>query len=57
MLSDNLEGFLTRGYIQILGGSKEQLEVLCALARKELRDPKIHTYAWFHIAYGQKREI
>lgn len=54
MLIENLEGFLVRGYMQIMGRSREELEVLCALARRELLDPKVHIYAIFHVTYGQK---
>ena len=56
MLLDNLDSFLVRGFTQILGRSREQLEVICALARKEILDPKVHMYALFHVTYGQKRE-
>ena len=56
MLLDNLESFLVRGYTQILGRSQEQLQVLCAHARKEILDPNVHMYALFHVTYGQRRE-
>ena len=56
MLLENLESFLIRGYTQILGRSPEQLEVLCALARKEILNPNVHMYALFHVTYGQRRE-
>lgn len=56
MLINNLESFLVRGYTQFLGRSREEMEVLCALSRKEIMDPGIHMYALFHVTYGQKKE-
>jgi SAM-dependent methyltransferase len=43
-LTTGLEAYLMRGYTQILGGRPEELQVIVAKARDELRNPKIHSY-------------
>jgi SAM-dependent methyltransferase len=40
------ESYLMRGYTQILGGKPEELTVMLAQTRKELGDPKVHSYIY-----------
>jgi hypothetical protein len=54
MLVEGFEAFMLRGYVQILGGREEDLAFILAHARREITDPKIHTYVYFHITYGRK---
>jgi hypothetical protein len=55
MISDGgFEAYMLRGYTQILGGRPEDLQIILALARREVRDPAIHTYVHYHVTYGQK---
>lgn len=41
---DGLYGFAARLCIQVMGMTPEQLEVLLAAARKDITNPKIHSY-------------
>lgn len=43
-------------FTRILGWSKEEIEVMVAGIRKELRDPSVHVYTKVHVLYGQKPE-
>ncbi|OJJ79327.1 class I SAM-dependent methyltransferase [Aspergillus glaucus CBS 516.65] len=43
-------------FTRILGWSKEEIEVMIAGIRKELRDPSVHVYTKVHVLYGQKPE-
>ncbi|KAJ4374368.1 hypothetical protein N0V83_003109 [Neocucurbitaria cava] len=54
ILEGGFEAYMLRGYTQVLGGRKEDLQVVMALARREIRDPGVHTYVQFHVTYGQK---
>ncbi len=54
MLLEGFEAYLLRGYTQILGGDPNVLQILLAQARKEISNPKIHTYVFYHIVYGRK---
>ncbi|PVI04418.1 S-adenosyl-L-methionine-dependent methyltransferase [Periconia macrospinosa] len=57
MITDGgFEAYMTRGYTQILKGNPENLQIILALARKEVKDPNNHTYVHFHVTYGQKPE-
>ncbi|KAK0642233.1 S-adenosyl-L-methionine-dependent methyltransferase [Cercophora newfieldiana] len=53
-------GFLRdpEGYIlflaHALGWTKDQIEVYLAHLRKELKDPKVHSYYWQKIVWGRK---
>ena len=53
-LEDGLEGFTLRLFTQFLGWKKEEVEVMLAKVRKDLRDPKLHAQFDFHVVYGQK---
>lgn len=54
MLLEGFEAYMLRGYIQVLGGDPNTLQVILAQARRELSDPTIHTYVFYHIVYGRK---
>jgi SAM-dependent methyltransferase len=54
MLLEGFEAYMLRGYTQVLGGDPNTLQVILAQARRELSDPKIHTYVFYHIVYGRK---
>jgi len=55
-LLQGCEGFSLRLYIQILGWSHEEVQVLLARVRKDLNDRSIHAYMQIHVVYGQKPE-
>jgi SAM-dependent methyltransferase len=54
ILEGGFEAYMLRGYTQVLGGRAEDLQIVLALAKREIRDPRVHTYVQFHITYGQK---
>ena len=41
-IEEGLEGFTLRLFTQILGWKKEEVQVLLANVRKDLRNPRIH---------------
>jgi len=51
-----LEAFSLRLFCNVLSWKEEEVLVLLANVRKELKDPKIHSQVDFHIVYGQKEE-
>lgn len=51
---DGLYGFAARLCIQVMGMTPEELEVLLAACRKDITNPKIHSYWSIVVAYGQK---
>ncbi|KAL8859958.1 MAG: hypothetical protein Q9178_003507 [Gyalolechia marmorata] len=53
-IEDGLEAFTLRLFTQILGWKSEEVQVLLANVRKDLRNPKIHAQFDFFVAYGQK---
>ncbi|EDU49821.1 conserved hypothetical protein [Pyrenophora tritici-repentis Pt-1C-BFP] len=54
ILEGGFEAYMLRGYTQMLGGRPEDLQIILALAKREVRDPAVHTYVQFHITYAQK---
>lgn len=54
ILEGGFEAYMLRGYTQILGGRVEDLQIILALARREIKDPSVHTYVQFHVTYGMK---
>lgn len=54
ILQGGFEAYMLRGYTQILGGRAEDLQIILALAKREVRDPNVHTYVQFHITMGKK---
>ncbi|KAI4263346.1 MAG: hypothetical protein L6R42_001503 [Xanthoria sp. 1 TBL-2021] len=53
-IENGLEGFTLRLFTQTLGWKSEEVHVLLANVRKDLRNPKIHAQFDFYVAYGQK---
>ena len=53
-LEDGLEGFILRLFTQHLDWTRQEVDVMLAKVRKDLRDPKIHAQYNFHVVYGQK---
>ena len=43
-LSSGLEAYLLRGYVELLGGDPERLQIIIAGCRRELRNPKMRSY-------------
>ena len=41
-IEDGLEAFTLRLFTQVLGWKAEEVQVLLANVRKDIRDPKIH---------------
>ena len=56
ILEGGFEAYMLRGYTQVLGGRPEDLQIILALARREIKDPNVHTYVQFHVTYGMKPE-
>ena len=42
--SEGLEGFTLRLFTKVLGWKIEEVQVLLASVRKDMKDPKIHVY-------------
>ncbi|CAA9965181.1 Tam Trans-aconitate methyltransferase [Pyrenophora teres f. maculata] len=57
ILEGGFEAYMLRGYTQVLGGRAEDLQIVLALAKREVRDPAVHTYVQFHITYAQKPAV
>ena len=53
-LEDGLEGFVLRLFTQHLDWKREEVDVMLAKVRKDLRDPRIHAQYDFHVVYGQR---
>ncbi|KAL8742427.1 MAG: hypothetical protein Q9184_008257, partial [Pyrenodesmia sp. 2 TL-2023] len=55
-IEHGLEAFTLRLFTQMLGWQAEEVQVLLANVRKDLRNPKVHAQFDFYVAYGQKPE-
>jgi len=55
-LLDALEGFSIRGLTELLGWKYDEAQVYLADLRRELKNPKLHSYLDMTIIYGQKPE-
>ncbi|KAK1971841.1 methyltransferase domain-containing protein [Colletotrichum sublineola] len=53
---DGMEGFTLRMFTSVLGMAKEDVLVLLAEARRELKSRAFHAYFEFHVVYAQKPE-
>ncbi|KAF4875852.1 Secondary metabolism regulator LAE1 [Colletotrichum siamense] len=53
---DGLDGFSLRAFCDVLGWTKEEVMVLLAHVRKEMKSAKLHIYNDFHVVYGRKPE-
>ncbi|KAK1599180.1 methyltransferase domain-containing protein [Colletotrichum navitas] len=54
---DGLEGFTLRMFTSVLGWTKEEVFVLLAHVRRELKSRAFHAYFNFHVVYAQKPEV
>jgi SAM-dependent methyltransferase len=52
-----MEAFTLRGHTSMLDRSPAELAVIMANARKESRDPRIHSYLFFYCVYGRRPAI
>lgn len=43
-------------FTRVLGWQREEIEVLVAGMRRELRDLSLHLYTKVHVVYGQRPE-
>ncbi|QGI63796.1 hypothetical protein CEK27_007767 [Fusarium fujikuroi] len=55
-ISSGLEGLSSAVYTRVLGWTKEELDVLLAKVRREMKDRTIHSYWPIYVVYGQKPE-
>ncbi|KAH6876419.1 S-adenosyl-L-methionine-dependent methyltransferase, partial [Thelonectria olida] len=55
-ISSGLDGLSAAVYTRILGWSKEEMDVLLAGVRADLRNPRVHAYWPIVVVYGQKPE-
>ncbi|RDW61657.1 S-adenosyl-L-methionine-dependent methyltransferase-16 [Coleophoma crateriformis] len=49
-----LESICLAVFTRVLGWTKEEIDVFLIDVRKELKDPKIHSYGPIYVVYGQK---
>lgn len=56
MCLEGLEAFSLGPFTRVLGWSIEEVQVLLANVRKELKNPKVHIYTDAYYVYGQKPE-
>ncbi|KAK2004877.1 TAM domain methyltransferase [Colletotrichum falcatum] len=55
-LMDGLEAFTLRPFCGVLGWTTEEVQVLLAKVRKELKSGDFHAHLNYHVVYGQKVE-
>ncbi|KAG7119949.1 methyltransferase tdiE like protein [Verticillium longisporum] len=55
-ITSGLHGLSAAVYTRVLGWSHEEMEVLLAKVRRELKDTRIHSYWPIYVVYGQKPE-
>ena len=53
---EGLEAFCYQIFTRMLGYRKEEVEVLCAGIRQEIKNPKVHALVWLHVVYGKVPE-
>lgn len=53
-LQEGLEGMIYFVFTRLLNLSKEQVDVLAAKFRQEVKSPKIHPMCHLYVCYGQK---
>ncbi|ORY02669.1 S-adenosyl-L-methionine-dependent methyltransferase [Clohesyomyces aquaticus] len=51
---DNLEGISLRTFTGMLGWTTEEVKVMCAKMRTELKNPRLRVQHNWYVAYGQK---
>ncbi|KAF6223568.1 hypothetical protein HO133_000411 [Letharia lupina] len=55
-IMEGLEAFTYALFTRVLGYSQQEVDVVCAKIRKEMKNPKMHAYFYLHVAYGKKPE-
>ncbi|KAL9070259.1 MAG: hypothetical protein Q9161_004952 [Pseudevernia consocians] len=55
-IMEGLEAFTYALFTRVLDYSQQEVDVVCAKIRKEMRDPQMHAYFHMHVAYGRKLE-
>ncbi|KAM0271171.1 hypothetical protein ACHAQH_009155 [Verticillium albo-atrum] len=55
-ITSGLHGLSAAVYTRVLGWSSEEMEILLAKVRRELKDTKVHAYWPIYVVYGQKPE-
>ncbi|KAI9884801.1 MAG: hypothetical protein M1823_003412 [Watsoniomyces obsoletus] len=53
-IDEGLEAFSLALFTRVLKWSPEEIQVLLAKVRNDLKDPTIHAYINFHVVYGHK---
>ena len=48
-LNEGLDGMIAYLFSRELGYSKEEIDVLAAAMRKQIKDPKIHSFFWMYV--------
>ncbi|KAK3689208.1 S-adenosyl-L-methionine-dependent methyltransferase [Podospora appendiculata] len=54
---EGLEGFSLRLMCDVLGWREEEVQVMLAAVRKELKSGKLHMHLNFHVVYGQRPSV
>ncbi|KAK7444599.1 TAM domain methyltransferase [Colletotrichum acutatum] len=54
---EGLDAFTLKLFIGVLGWTREEVVVLFAQVRKDLKNSAIHAYLNYHVVYGQKIEV
>ncbi|KAL8716020.1 MAG: hypothetical protein Q9225_006293 [Loekoesia sp. 1 TL-2023] len=55
-IMEGLEAFTLALFTREAGYSVDEVKVICANIRKEIKDPKMHAMFHLYVAYGQKPE-
>lgn len=53
-IMEGLEAFTYALFTRVLGYTRQEVDVVCAKIRKEMKDPKMHAYFYMYVAYGKK---
>lgn len=53
----SLEAYALALLSRVLGWRQLEIQVFLATVRNELKDPDIHIYGKFHVAWGQKPQV
>ena len=53
---EGLHGLSVRMFTQVLGWSNEEMEILLADARNEMKQKRVHGYCPYYVVFGQKPE-
>lgn len=55
-IQEGLEAFWYALFTRQLGYSQQEVDVLCAKVRAELKNPKLHAMFYLYVVYGKKPE-